>query len=150
MNKYFLIIILLFPVLAFSSENKITIKLDDHVNIELEKEKFEAAGKNIVYWDDSKRAINLIDGWLLFGTDANIPNYKLVSAIVTINDVRFKLDVRGMYEPWWEGNPPQFKLQKFGKIYKLRGHFSAGAGSYEVEWQLIEEKSYRTVIEGKI
>ncbi len=125
--------------------DKIAIQFNDTTSLELVKADFEPTNKKIDYLD-GQYAVG-IDGTILFGTDGELPRYILKEAVLRIGNRRYHIDVRNMYNPWFEGiNEDLFNIGKKGNHFHLTGIFSDGAGTYAAEWLIIGCSSIRTLI----
>jgi hypothetical protein len=90
----------------------------------------------------------LIDGKPIFGTDWTTPTTTFTRAWLDVMGVTVDLDVSSLYNPWIgsKPNPSLFRLTNVEGGYLLRGQFSDGAGSYTVEWFIIQGASVRTLV----
>ncbi len=89
----------------------------------------------------------LIDGHPVFGTDWEVPQSQLMKATLKLGEIRVDLDVSCMFNPWTTvPRREDFSLQQVEGGHVLRGRFSDGAGSYEVEWLVIENVAVRTLL----
>lgn len=92
----------------------------------------------------------IIDGHQVKGVDGTIPTTQLEEAYLTIRGRKIVLDTSCLYEPsmskesftaeWWE------EPQKDREILTITGRFSDGAGSYKVQWMIVDDTSLRISI----
>ena len=148
--KTFLMILFLgfYSINGFSQIDTLNIDLNDSTKLILIKEKFNKDSRNIIYWDSSQQAITSIDNTPVYGTDATMPFSELTFAELLLNGKKIRLETTGMFDPWTEADTNiSYEVEKFlGNPMKLKCLFSNGAGTYLVEWTIIGEKSYRTMI----
>jgi len=126
--------------------DKATIQLNDSIQIDLYRIKFDSSGKKLEYLGEN--FLIAINNQLVFGIDGDLPIYKLSKAILTIGKNKFNLNVENMYNPWIGYKPFENSL---GCIVdrsniKIRALFSDGAGTYCVEWMVIGKSSVRTIL----
>ena len=149
MKKIVSLLLLLTSFTGFAQERQVQIELNDSTRLVLVQAPFDATGKDIVYWNESKDAISSIDGMPVYGTDATMPQNVLQSATLFMGDKKYALDVSGMYDPLYHDPEvtPQFVLNKFmGNPARLRGGLGIAAGHYYVEWTITGERSFRTIL----
>lgn len=129
-------------------DNQFTVTINDSIRLKLIKEDFNKNNREIIYWDSTQQAISSIDGKPVYGTDACIPLSELTFAELQINNRKIKLETFGMYDPWEDRDTIiRCEVEQFlGNPLKIRCWFSTGAGSYLVEWTVIGDKSFRTMI----
>ena len=147
--KKLLLLIFLFSSWTTCAQSEKTIVLNDSTKLLLVRDTFEPKGKDIVYWSNSDQALTSIDGHPVFGTDATMPRTQLSSATLVIGDQKIDLDVSGMYDPWADhpDDKPTFVFNKFmDNPARLRGSLGSGAGHYYIEWTVVADKSFRTIL----
>jgi len=146
---------LIFGILILTSQlfcqvNTTTIDLDSNIKLISKVETFNPLHHEIDSCDTGLGwiAICLIDNKPIFGTDHEIPRSQLIELVVLMNGQEIKLNVDFMYNPNWENNlrKDQFELKKEEVGFSLWGKFSDGAGTYEVQWKIIKDKSFRLLI----
>ena len=150
MNRTLLtVFILLFCTsLSFGHSDTLTISLNDTTQLTLIQETFKPSEHTIVFWDSTQQAVTSIDQKPVFGTDATMPVTELTFAELKVNGQAIGLETTGMYDAWKKGDTSvAYSVQKvLGNPLMIRCLFSYGAGTYLVEWTIIEDKSYRTLI----
>lgn len=143
------------PALADNSNSikteSYTIQLKDGISLQMIIVPFDAKKhkiKNCQILDWS--GICLIDGKPVFGTDWELPKNQLIKSSVKIGALTIALDVSCMYNPFF-GEPDlnNFKAEEVEGGYLIHGSFSDGAGSYEAEWFIIQNRSVRTQLQKK-
>jgi len=106
---------------------------------------FDSTKHIIVY--NSNGLVSLIDEMPVFGTDAMIPLNKLESAYLVIDLDTLFLTTEGMYDPGLDVCKREFfAIVRTYLGFKIRAVLSSGAGVYGVEWAIIGNKSFRTII----
>lgn len=130
----------------FCQVEQTTIDLNDTMCLTLYRVKFDSTGRKFEY-NDNKYPY-AIDGIPIFGTDGEMPKYKLTKATLTRGNITYNLQVDNMYNPWFGDKPSTnlFKLTINGTDIHLRGFFSDGAGTYVAEWLIIGRSSIRTIL----
>lgn len=100
-----------------------------------------------------KESVCLIDGKPVFGSDGQMPKWKLQSMVLNLKGKKIPLDVSGMYEPWnyyqgkHYGDWSSFSItHSWADVWIVRGRFSDGAGSYQAQWLVSYGKSIRTLL----
>lgn len=146
MKANLLVLFILLSHFAQSQNNSAIIKIDSISSLELFREKFNPKIHNI---ESKENFVISIDNCPLFGSDGEIPKYKLVKAILKIDNKTYNLQVDNMYNPWIGENLNDefFKIIHDGRNYHiLKGLFSDGAGSYAAEWLIEWNSSIRDII----
>ena len=139
-----LIFFLLLPHVLKGQIDKATIHLNDSIQIDLYRTKFDTSGKQLEFNDKYLIAIN---GRPLFGTDGDLPYNQLTKAKLTIGKNKFKLQVDDMYNPWVGEIPNRlFSYKIFGKEIRIRAILSDGAGTYGAEWLIVGHACIRTIL----
>jgi hypothetical protein len=136
------------PACALDHEprSRWTLEVRPGVLLRLETRSFDSTQRKIhrctiVDWE----GVCLIDGRPVFGTDWELPTSELVAATVVLEGTEVALDVSCMFDPWADQpRTEQFLLEEAEGGYGVRGHLSDGAGSYDVEWFVIQGASVRT------
>ncbi len=149
MRQLITFILLLFTLSLYSQDNEMIIQLNDSIFLKLIRVDFDSTGRQIIFWENSNDAIRSIDGNLVYGTDATLPKYELKSAILIIGQTQIKLETEGMYDPWNDNEEGivRFEISKYlDNPYRLRGHFSVGVGLYYVEWSILDNTAFRTIL----
>lgn len=149
MKNYLILTFLCFTcITSFAQKDTLNIVVNDSTTLTLVREKFDKTQHEIVYWDSTEQAVSSIDGKPVYGTDASLPNTQLVFAEMQLNSQRVGLETKGMFDPWLDGNTEiACKVeQTLGNPLRLRCLFSIGAGTYLVEWTIIEQSSFLTMI----
>jgi hypothetical protein len=129
---------------------QVQVKIGEHATIVLERALFKAAGNVLKF--DKEKSLHSINGQPAFGTDVELPRYTLTKAILLLNGRYYQLKVSGMYNPWvgdgaaYYPRKEAFRLVKAGRVYKLKGMFSDGAGGYVAAWQITDKVATRTVL----
>jgi hypothetical protein len=91
--------------------------------------------------------ICFIDNNVVFGTDFELPKTKLTSAYIIYDNKKVSLDISSMYNPNIQSLTNKlFKTEKIGDKLVITGLFSDGAGSFLVQWIVINKSSVRTII----
>ena len=145
MKHSILILLFISSFKLISQVEKVSIKVNDTISIELTRESFKKKNKNIQYKDSLH--LYSIDSNPVFGTNMVIPKHQLIEAKLIIKNKGITLNTSFMYDPWWKNkNTIIFKVKNIHNGIQLRGLFSSGAGSYVAEWHIIENKSTRTII----
>ena len=149
MKKNIIFLLILLSTNLYSQNEELTIQLNDSTSLMLIRSDFIIEDRQIEFWDERKDAISLIDNELVYGTDATIPKYELKKAVLKIGDAEIELNTVGMYDPWFDNKKPncRFRITRFlSNPFRLRGSLSIGAGQYFVEWSIINNKAFRTLI----
>ena len=150
-----LLVITSLPASAENSKsinsNSYTIPLGNSMSLQMTVVPFHAKKHKvkkcqILDWS----GVCLIDEKPVFGTDWELPINQLIKATVKIGSNTINLDVSCMYNPFL-GKPDRqnFIVEEVEGGYLIRGSFSDGAGSYEAEWFIIQNRSVRTKLEHK-
>jgi hypothetical protein len=145
MKKLTLILLLTVNFGVFAQNNSFQLKLNDSINLNLEKSDFKLMNEKIGYYKSFPVTIN---DKIIFGTDRDLPKSKLKKAILNIGGKIIRLEIDGMYNPWF-GNEINKNLIKFvieNDFLKLKILFSDGAGSYLAEWIIFKNSSTRTIL----
>jgi hypothetical protein len=121
------------------------LQLSKSVVLLLDRRAFAAAQNHVEY---ARKVPVAINGKPIFGTDGELPKYRLASATLLMNGLRYSLQVDGMYNPWFGtgANAGRIRLLQEGPAFKLQAILSDGAGSYGAEWLLIGSSSIRTIL----
>jgi hypothetical protein len=145
--KYIISILALFLITCHlkGQVDKKVIIVCDSVQITLIREKFDTTGKKFEYY---KNFLISVNNEIIFGSDGEIPKYKLVKAIVTKGGQIYCLQTDNMYNPWFGDNEDYlpFRFLKDGTNYHLKMLFSDGAGSYAAEWLIVGKSCVRTLL----
>jgi hypothetical protein len=126
--------------------DKATIHLNDSIQIDLYRVKFDSSGKKLEYL--SGDYLIAVNNQLVFGIDGDLPMYKLSKAILAIGKNKYNLNVENMYNPWVGYKPFENSLECIvdRSNIKIRALFSDGAGTYCVEWMVKGNSSARTIL----
>lgn len=149
MKRNIIFLLILISTNLYSQNEELTIQFNDSTSLMLIRTKFLIEDKQIEYWDGRRDAISLIDNELVYGTDAMIPKYELIKAVLKIGETEIELNTVGMYDPWYDNQKlnDRFSITRFlANPFRLRGCLSYGAGQYFVEWSIINNKAFRTLI----
>ncbi|MFT3796504.1 hypothetical protein [Flavobacterium sp.] len=141
-----IILLIFFTIASKAQNNSVVIKLEENCSLELKREVFNPKEHKIDY--DGKYVIG-IDGAPLFGSDGEIPKYKLSKAILKIGDKTYNLQIDNMYNPWLgdDVNKRFFRIiHGSPNDHILKGQFSDGAGSYAAEWLIEWNSSIRDIL----
>ncbi|MGX7666679.1 hypothetical protein [Flavobacterium pedocola] len=144
--KILSLILLFFTLSSWSQKDSAKIILDENCSLEIFREVFNPKQHNIEY---NNNFVISIDNTPLFGTDGEIPKFKLSKAILKIGKKTYNLQIDNMYNPWFgDGiNEKFFKIIHSGDNYHiLKAQFSDGAGSYAAEWLIEWNSSIRGII----
>lgn len=89
----------------------------------------------------------LIDGKPVFGTDGEMPRWRLDKATVDLAGRKIDLDTSCMYNPW-AARPEKgsYSASPVEVGFLVTGSFSDGAGAYYAQWLIVNGGSVRTVI----
>jgi hypothetical protein len=139
-------LLLFLSITTWSQRNSEKIVLDQNSSLEIYREVFKPNLHKIEY---NGNFVISIDNTPLFGTDGEIPKFKLSKAILKIGKKTYNLQIDNMYNPWFgEGlNKKFFKIIHNGENYHiLQAQFSDGAGSYAAEWLIEWNSSIRGII----
>ena len=139
-------LMLLFTIVSWSQENSAKIMLDENSSLEIYRKVFNPKQHKIEY---NNNLVISIDNSPLFGTDGEIPKFKLSKAILRIEGKTYNLQIDNMYNPWFGEavNEKFFKIIHSGENYHiLKAQFSDGAGSYAAEWLIEWNSSIRGII----
>jgi len=144
-------ILVALPEDARAGTENATIKLSPDIVLHMEKddflpEKHKIKTCKVLEWPQDPPC--LIDGRPIFGTDWTTPTTTFTRAWIDVKGVTVDLDVSSLYNPWTASDPTPslFRLTNVEGGYVLRGQFSDGAGSYTVEWFIIQGVSVRTLV----
>lgn len=150
MRSYVVLLVLLLVQLmaawhAKAQDNTITHRVNDSVVLTLERIPFNETAHTVSYEGDFPVAI---DGTPIFGTDGDLPKFKLERAELTIGAARYQLQTDHMYNPWFGAgiNPNLIYFYKDGSNYHLQVVCSDGAGTYGAEWMMVGDASIRTIL----
>jgi hypothetical protein len=151
------IVLLMVAVPAFADNSKsiksdsYTIPLKDGISLQMTVASFDAKKHKIkkcqiLDWS----GVCLIDDKPVFGADWEIPINQLIKATVKIGANTIALDISCMFNPFM-GKPERqnFTMEQVEGGYLIHGSFSDGAGSYEAEWFIIQNRSIRTKLQKK-
>jgi hypothetical protein len=121
------------------------INITDSISLSMVQKTFEPRSHSIIYNDNG--LVLLIDDYLVYGTDATMPKAYLSKAELFINGKVYCLNTKGMYDPNLKVlNSEMVSVTQSYPGYIVRMLLSVGAGYYGVEWTIIGDKSYRTVL----
>ena len=141
-----IILFIFFVINCQAQSNSIVIKLEENCSLELKREVFVAKEHKIDY---QNKFVVGIDGVPLFGSDGELPKFKLTQAVLKIGDKIYNLQVDNMYNPWYGTGVNE----KFFRIihdspndHILKAQFSDGAGSYAAEWLIEWNSSIRGIL----
>jgi hypothetical protein len=139
------ILVLMFMPAANGQVDKASIRLNDTIQLDLYRIKFDSTGKHFEYYESIYPFS--INGIPLLGTDGEYPKFQLSKAILTIGRHKYNLQVDNMYNPWFGEKPfdKLFRLKIDGTQIRVRAVFSDGAGSYGVEWLIVGLSSVRSI-----
>lgn len=141
-----LALLLFFSVNSWCQTNSEKIILDEISTLQLYREVFIPKDNKIEYNGSFVISINNVP---VFGTDGEMPMYKLSKAILKIGEKLYNLQIDNMYNPWiGEGlNENFFKIIHDGKNHHIfKAQFSDGAGSYAAEWLIEWNSSIREIL----
>jgi hypothetical protein len=146
-NLFYILIILFFCHSTLGAEK--TIKLASGVIFHIEVDsikKSELQNIGTLFIDN----ILFIANKPVFGTCCGeIPNEKVKSAYISINNKVINLDVSYMYDPnLFTLDERSFKVVTKKNLFVINAKFSDGAGTYVVQWVISDNNSTRTVISG--
>jgi len=147
MKRIISIAILIFSTMQMSAQvEKISISLCDTIKLSLYREKFDPSYCKFEYYPE--QYLIAINGQMVFGTDGNIPKYKLSKAVLIKGKSSYNLRVDNMYNPWFgeKVNEKLFKAELDGTNLIVRGLFSDGAASYGAEWLIVGNSCTRTIL----
>ena len=146
-----LLVAVALPEHARAATENISITLAPDIVLHMEKDEFlpekhKIQTCKVLDWPQQPPC--LIDGRPIFGTDWTTPTTTFTRAWLDVRGVTVDLDVSSLYNPWIGSKPTPslFRLTNVEGGYLLRGHFSDGAGSYTVEWLIIQGVSVRTLV----
>jgi hypothetical protein len=150
--KLFALIITLFNLVLFVSTCNAkdgvttTIKLEDGISLVFEEITYDR--NTDLPTDCGDGFICLVNNQPLWGADGKLPATKLGKAIVKINTAEIQLDTSGMYDPLISADrKSQYEvIHYYGDMWKVRGCFSDGAGTYFAEWLVTKAGSMRILI----
>ena len=144
-----------FAVFVFTGLNGVSqdkfrsIDLGNSIQLRLTETDFNKDESQIVYNDDS--LVVMIDREMVFGTDGLLPRTYLKNAELMIDQHVIPLDTKGMFDPYLNViDRGEIQFMKNYSGYKLRMVLSLGAGSYGVEWTIIDKQSFVTLISNDI
>ncbi|MDK2773179.1 MAG: hypothetical protein KYX68_13295 [Flavobacterium sp.] len=141
-----LYLLLFFSITSWSQQNSEKIILDENCSLEIHREIFNPKQHKIEY---NGNFVISIDNSPMFGTDGELPKFKLSKAILKIGKKTYDLQIDNMYNPWFGNglNDKFFKIIHHGENYHiLKAQFSDGAGSYAAEWLIEWNSSIRGII----
>ena len=141
-----LYLLLFFSITSWSQQNSEKIILDENCSLEIHREIFDPKLHKIEY---NGNFVISIDNSPLFGTDGEIPKFKLSKAILKIGNKTFDLQIDNMYNPWFGNglNEKFYRIIHHGENYHiLKAIFSDGAGIYAAEWLIEWNSSIRGII----
>ena len=145
--KYYSVILLLFcSFFSHGQVNSANIKIDSITSLQLVREKFNPEINKLEIKNGFVLGINDSP---LFGSDGEIPKYKLIKATLKIKDKSYNLQVDNMYNPWTGDhlNVDFFKIIHSGENHHLlKCIFSDGAGTYAAQWLIEGNSSIRDII----
>jgi hypothetical protein len=120
-------------------------QINDTVELTLVRSTFDPADHHVLA---DKGFVYAVDGAPIFGTDADLPRFKLHQVTLKMGAFEHALDVDHMYNPWFgeDINPNLIHFFKDGTNHHLQVILSDGAGSYGAEWLIIGESSVRTIL----
>ena len=131
--------------LAWSAE-VIEGSYDNGVTLTMTIDPFDAKSHKIKMCGDY---VCLIDGKPFYGSDGTVPTHVLSRLVLAKKGNQIALDVSSMYDPMVNNETMKIHMsvQPYGAdTYKVRGHFSDGAGAYLCQWLVVGEGSIRTHI----
>lgn len=129
--------------LAQTIEKKMV--LSDSILLRMEEVEFELHKHQITI--DRNNLVILVDGKPVFGTDATIPRKRLSSFIIEISGIEYDLSTDFMYDPeLYSRTVDVFSVRKIYSGYLVRALFGLGAGTYGIEWTIINNSSFMTMI----
>ena len=130
---------------AADSDQSFAVQLGENISLQMTSTPFSEKQHKITKCKiNDWSGVCLIDEKLIFGTDWDMPRNQLTRAEVKIGKIVVSLDVSCMYNPWFsKPKPEDFKVKKIEGGYTVTGHFSDGAGSYDAEWLIIQNRSVR-------
>lgn len=138
----------LFALISFGSFSQTIekeINISDTVKLKLQQIPFDSTLHDV--YRGKHGLVDLIDGKLVFGTDGIMPRNQLSIARLIVGEKVFQLKVDGMYDPNLEVvNSEMVAVTQNYSGYTVRVLLSVGAGYYGVEWTVIGDKSYRTIL----
>lgn len=148
MKNLILILLLLVNIKVFAQNDNFHLKLNDSINLNLEKSDFKLKDAKIGYYKSFPITIN---DKIIFGTDGDLPKTKLTKAILKIGNKIVQLEINGMYNPWFGNgiNKNHIKFKIENDLLNLKILFSDGAGSYLTEWIIFKNSSTRTILSNK-
>lgn len=118
--------------------------LNDSLILIVEEELFEANEHALKVYND---VLMSIDGKPFYGTDGTSPKYKISTVELINHGDTIKLNSDCLYEVRNDLKPlSEIKILKKYNGFALQVFFSVGAGSYVVEWLVINNSSTRTLI----
>lgn len=141
-----ILIVYLISACASTSASQFTSSYTAGINITAEVSSFVSDSRELGYCGDY---LCLISGAPFWGSDGKIPHSKLSKLVVTIGAERISLDTQGMYNPVLTQDTMSERIDvnhSWGDVYRVKGVFSDGAGSYIAEWLIIKGKTLRTFI----
>ena len=146
MKCYSIILLLFCSFFSHGQVNSANIKIDSITSLQLVREKFNPEINKLEIKNGFVLGINDSP---LFGSDGEIPKYKLIKATLKIKDKSYNLQVDNMYNPWTgdQLNVNFFKIIHSGENHHLlKCIFSDGAGSYSAYWKIEEKSSKREIL----
>jgi hypothetical protein len=140
------IFVLLLSSMSYGQVDRAIIHLNDTIQIELFRVKFDKTDKVFEFYDS--KYILSINGVPLLGTDGDYPKYQLSKALLTIGNYKYELQVDNMYNPWFgeKPNDNMFRYTIDGTEIRIKAAFSDGAGSYGAEWLIAGHSSIRSIL----
>lgn len=154
MNLKLLIFFISFCGHSISAQQKTSrLKLDSIAELIIVTETFDKTQHKIETCDTGLgwESYCLIDGkpWVGGDNGSNLPKNQLISISIEIENTITMLDVSGLYNPSANGKvlESQFKVSKLEIGHLLTAMFSDGAGTYFIKWQIIKDKSIRTLVD---
>ena len=145
--KFLALLLLLFSTNSWSQNQTVSIKLNTNCTLILERSNFNKANHKFEYYKDN--ILIAIDGVPLFGTDGEMPKYKLEKATLKVGSKSYRLQTDYMYNPWFGDGPNKelYKIIIHGKDYIIiQGRFSDGAGTYGAEYLIRGNSCFRTIL----
>ena len=130
---------------AKSQDLEKVINITDSISLSMVQKTFDPDNHAIIYNDNE--LVLLIDDYLIYGTDATVPKTYLSKAELIINGKAYCLNTKGMYDPNLKVlNSELVSVTQNYSGYTIRMLLSVGAGYYGVEWLIMSDKSYRTIL----
>jgi len=125
-----------------------SVKLADGIEFITRVKPFNRSEHNTSLCDGKEACI--IDGLRAYGATISLPTNEFVSITLKINNHEILLESRGMYNGWSPREDRKIHawitdLEYRNKI--VRAKFSDASATYLVEWEVIDKKSARTLIQ---